>query len=198
MSMIRRCTSAALALIVVACGGGEPATESAAPVESSAGGRATFAIERGDAPAASGPRSPVDARLEAPDGTPNLSSIHLVWVVDRAAAIPAPVNVAVVLPPECRLLSGATGEQLASAPGESRGELLVACSSIPATDLVVSVDARSSEFGYHEDLHYRFGRPEPVAAPPQLGAMHVVVGGQDYGRPVLAQPTQADALGTAQ
>jgi len=190
MSMSRTCSRAFFAILVVACGG-EPDARSAMSAESSEGGHNVATSELRDPPTESGPRSPIDARLEVPQGTPDPSGVRLVWIVDRAATVPAPVTVGVALPPGCRLLAGASAEQLGAAAGESRGEMLVACSTLPATDLIVSVDAQSTDFGYHEDLHYGFGRLEPVAPSPTLGAMHVVVGGQDYGRPVMAQPTQA-------
>ena len=135
-------------------------------------------------------QSPLDARLESPAGVPEPSRIVLAWTVEQRVALGIPVHVSVAVPAECRLVAGRAVADLQAVVGQARETLEVACRSLPTTDLLITVDARASDFGYHEDLVYRFGRVAPQLMNPTLGPMRVHVGGHDYGRPVMAQPAQ--------
>ncbi|MDO9017152.1 MAG: hypothetical protein Q8S73_12275 [Deltaproteobacteria bacterium] len=60
-------------------------------------------------------------------------------------------------------------------------EMEFAVDALPASDLVLVVDAQSPGAGFHARVPYRFGRPEPTVATPTLTGTPVTVGHTSAG-----------------
>jgi hypothetical protein len=58
----------------------------------------------------------------------------------------------------------------------------------PSTDLFVVADSQGTSFGYHAEVPYRFGRPEPTVSQPVRSPDTVKMGGIPLGQPVELTP----------
>lgn len=131
--------------------------------------------------------APVEVHLRGP-AAPRVGRVELTLVVERRGRLAIPLTIDVRSPRRGRanLLGPTTPVVLAATPQPSRDEVAIAldCASIPEDDLVVIVDGQSSLGGYHAEVAYRFGRPEPIAQRPALSQRSLRIGGHDLGRPV--------------
>ena len=133
--------------------------------------------------------SPIVGRLIAPDGVPVAGqSLTLRWEVDQRGDFGVPLDVS-VRAPDGVTVSGDVQVHLEAAIGVATGEVRVSFAELPAEDLLIVVHGATEHAGYHQELPYRFGRPEPVIAEPRRMDVPLHIGGRDLGRPVLAEPT---------
>ena len=72
-----------------------------------------------------------------------------------------------------------------SAIGEFTREVRVNFEAVPANDMFVVTDMQGSAFGFHAELPFRFGRPEPAIALPKRTDESVRMGNIDLGHPVI-------------
>jgi hypothetical protein len=137
-------------------------------------------------PMAAAGRSPIVGQLIAPEGVPVPGTEIVVrWIVEQRGNFGVPLNVTVRAPSGV-MVGGDTQAHLDAAVGVREGTLRVTFASIPAEDLVVVVHGREDHAGYHQELVYRFGRPESVVQEPPRSAAPAQIGGRILGRPVRA------------
>jgi hypothetical protein len=157
----------------------EPATHMQAPP-------AVPQRDPSEAPESAAGQAPIAGRLIAPEGVPVPGSeVVLRWVVEQRGNFGVPLDVTVRAPSGVSV-RGDTQAHLGAAVGVREGTLRVTFASIPAEDLVVVVHGREDHAGYHQELAYRFGRPEPVVQEPTRSPVPARVGGRILGRPVRA------------
>lgn len=77
----------------------------------------------------------------------------------------------------------------ASAIGEFSREIKVLFETVPMNDMFVVADTQGTAFGFHAELPFRFGRPEPTIALPPRTDESVHMGNIDLGHPVLLPST---------
>lgn len=106
----------------------------------------------------------------------------LVARIQRRAAFQVPMLVGYQLPAGVVLVRGTpTFEIPAGTPvGNIERELELGYEKLPAADVRVFVRAQKSSFGVNATAVYRFGRPEPIAAPPIMGT-DTILNGQNLG-----------------
>ena len=130
--------------------------------------------------------SPINARLEAPQGVPQPGQLTITWFVEQPGSLNLPLDVSVMTPSGVTVSGDTT---VTIQPGEriTRGVLTVEFEVIPADDLVVVVHGAAEHAGFHAELPYRFGRPEPVVADPVRSGPALRIGGRDLGQTIPAQ-----------
>jgi hypothetical protein len=147
------------------------------------------------APAASSTTQPV-LRAAPADARSPLSSewlireqgdglAHLTLAVTKTIATEKEVSVEFVVP------AGVTSEPSLDRfviPPELRGttsrEFTLRWGMTPSEDLRAVVDVQGTSFGYHADVPFRFGRPEPIVKQPVRDPNPVQMGNTNLGRPV--------------
>ncbi len=118
---------------------------------------------------------------------PIAGTVTLIAHIDYHGWIDAPLAVDVRVPSGARLVAGDAHMTLPpSTPGTARDVLFtVAFGTPPAGDLVLVADAHTSHMGFHAELPYRFGRPEPVAARLRMSDAPVLLHGVPVGHAVV-------------
>ncbi|HOX46198.1 MAG TPA: hypothetical protein PK668_21520 [Myxococcota bacterium] len=115
------------------------------------------------------------------------AELGLELVLERRGRWPAPLQVRFELPAGVEAPRGNPGFALPAddqAPRRALG-LELRLARVPERDLVAVVDARVPGAGYHAELPYRFGRPEPRRASALELGPRVALGARDFGRAVL-------------
>jgi hypothetical protein len=130
--------------------------------------------------------SPLSAELRGPSSPRAYSALRLQLELDRRIPVHADVTIDVRLPKGVTLAGGPPQRALARNLRAQRDALVfdLTVSAIPREDLVVVIDARGQGFGYHAELPYRFGRPEPVPVGPRADGRELRVAGKSFGRSV--------------
>jgi hypothetical protein len=183
---LRTFVSAAGVLVAVGCGAptAEPTTSATVPRHTP-----DSRVQPRQADVPEDVRSPIEVRIEAPEGVPRTDQpLSLRWVVEQRGQLGIPLELEVRVPPGVRV-SGEVSAHLQPNPGVRRGDITLEFPSIPAEDFVVVVHGASATAGYHAEIPYRFGRPTPVAPTPPRTGPRLQLGGHDLGRAV---PTQAE------
>lgn len=121
---------------------------------------------------------------------PQPGTLSLDLVVDRRVPMAMPLRVRIAAPEGVRLLSP-QGEVVLTATDAARVDhvaIVIEFATIPADDLIATVDGRASDAGFHGEYAYRFGRSGPAASTPTRADSHTVIGGHDLGQAVLVAP----------
>jgi hypothetical protein len=135
-------------------------------------------------------RAPMVLSILGPEKVTPGQPVELKVVIERSVK-GAPLFVKLALPPGTHLQEGQMSERIDDdADRIERTIVLRMIGKGPATDLEVSVDAGDQHFGMHATGAYRFGRAAPLLPQPDRTGEPLLMGGQDYGRPVPigAQP----------
>lgn len=135
-------------------------------------------------------KPPLRAKLVGPEAPAVLAPIRLTLQIERPAAIPSDVDVEIRLPESVLLHVGERKRTLAKNAGAARDELHyeLMASELPAEDAIIVLDAHGPGFGYHAELPYRFGRPEPAHKAVEAGGAEVKVGPHNFGESVPVRP----------
>lgn len=103
--------------------------------------------------------------------------------VERVLAIDMPFALEVELPAGVKVVEGRT--RLTLLPNSEAvtvtEQLTLQYDAPPAGDAVLKVDGESGTMGFHYRVPYRFGRPEPVEAPPAATGPGFKKGDQQFG-----------------
>jgi hypothetical protein len=98
-------------------------------------------------------------------GTPDpLMASPLRLQVELMRMIPADLSVSIELPPGVQLVSPSMTDFVVPAVDGVTSEvidLVVSYGALPSSDLIVRVSGGGLDWGFHDELVYRFGRPEP-------------------------------------
>jgi hypothetical protein len=84
--------------------------------------------------------------------------------VELMRMIPADLSVSIELPPGVQLVSPSMTDFVVPAVDGVTSEvidLVVSYGALPSSDLIVRVSGGGLDWGFHDELVYRFGRPEP-------------------------------------
>lgn len=139
-------------------------------------------------------RAPVAITLEAgATPTPGVP-LQLTARVKRHAPLGAPLQITLTPPPGVTLDGTlAWAVPAGSAPGEELHTFTARFDKVPDQDLVLVADMQSADAGYHAEIAYRFGRPEPLPASPQRGGDDLNLKGRKLGKPVQMPPPTPSA-----
>lgn len=130
-------------------------------------------------------QSPIQCSLRLVDGE---SPLTLELSVTKLLATETPLAVSVRLPPGVELNPVSLDPIAASETGVVTRRVQLRYSSVPSSDAFFVVDTQGKSFGYHAELPYRFGRPEPTTPAPVRSDTTLKVGGKTLGRPIEVQP----------
>lgn len=103
--------------------------------------------------------------------------------LDVRGVVPRPLLASLTLPAGVSLVRGSTQMVLPELPPGTTHvlEYELRYGATPQEDLVLRVDGEVPGYAYHATAPYRFGRPEPVVAPPAATGPVVRVGGVVLG-----------------
>ncbi len=128
------------------------------------------------------PASPVTLRLVADAKAPEPgSAVQVDWRVERASSFAGPLALTVRAPGGVEV-AGDAEAPIPDAPGVTRGTVVLRLSgAVPRDDVAFILHGASETAGVHAEARYRFGRPEPVDAPPPRDAPSPRTGSIDPG-----------------
>lgn len=155
-------------------------------------GRERAAVPATPPPALEQPvRAPIAAHWQTEPGDKN--SAHLTAHIQRFSTINAPIDVRFEVPPGVKITPAAESFRIpAGGPVELVRGFEVTWAEPPATDLLLVVDSRASDFGLHAEDAFRFGRPAPQPIRPERGPDCLKINGRDFGHPVQMTPQDGD------
>ena len=133
-----------------------------------------------------GPQSPMTADLDAPQVVPASGTIDLQLRLWRVNPAMTPVTVKIVLPSGATLAAGQASETITDMTNaQLQRTWRMQYAAIPPGDATVIVDWQTKSAGFHAELPYRFGRPEPTRnEPPRLPEVKLP-NGTSLGKPIL-------------
>jgi len=128
------------------------------------------------------PASPVALRILADAKAPEPgSAVQVGWRVERASSFAGPLALTVRAPEDVGV-AGDARVSIPDAPGVTEGAVVLRLSgAVPGGDVVFVLHGASETAGVHAEARYRFGRPEPVDAPPPRDAPSPRTGAIDPG-----------------
>ncbi len=130
-------------------------------------------------------RAPVAITLEAGAAPTPGVPLQITARVKRHAPLAAPLQITLTPPPGVTLEGNlAWAVPASSAPGEDLHTFTARFDKVPEQDLLLVADMQSADAGYHAEIAYRFGRPEPLPASPQRGGDDLHLKGRKLGKPV--------------
>ena len=134
--------------------------------------------------------APLQVRVYGPPTVVAGQTIELRATIDRHLLAAAPLALSLQVPPGTRLVSGPSSEVLLDTTSHRFDRAwLLHVDAIPPQDAIVVVDWQTPAGGYHAEIAYRFGRPEPkLDQPLATGPEIILPNGVSLGRPIQMGP----------